>query len=202
MGEPRKLHSMKQHRFLLFLPAILLVSACQSGDVRETLGISAAAPDEFVVVSRPPLSVPPEFDLKPPVPGAPETRAIPADIQAKQAVFGSSRTEQNPETAVDSIEAENLPSSGEATFFSKLKLDEADPAIRSKLGEDAITQRDTSEAKTLLEQLQIEDDDQPVVDPKREAARLRDNKDNDRPLNEGEVPTVDPKGGGLIDKLF
>ncbi|KJS38300.1 MAG: hypothetical protein VR70_10355, partial [Rhodospirillaceae bacterium BRH_c57] len=48
------------------------LSGC-GGGVKETLGLNRQAPDEFQVVSRPPLAIPPEFKLRPPEPGAPPT---------------------------------------------------------------------------------------------------------------------------------
>ena len=44
---------------------LLLLSGC-SNDIKSTLGIRKEAPDEFTVISYPPLSVPPEFNLEPP----------------------------------------------------------------------------------------------------------------------------------------
>ena len=44
------------------------VSGCES--TRETFGLNKQAPDEFQVVSRAPLSLPPDFTLRVPEPGA------------------------------------------------------------------------------------------------------------------------------------
>lgn len=38
---------------------------------KQTLGIEPVSPDEFAVESRAPLTVPPDFNLRPPEPGAP-----------------------------------------------------------------------------------------------------------------------------------
>jgi len=46
----------------------MLLSAC--GNWKQTLGIEPTSPDEFAVESRAPLTVPPDFDLRPPQPGA------------------------------------------------------------------------------------------------------------------------------------
>ena len=47
----------------------LMVGAC--GDTRKVLGYDKVTPDEFKVVSRAPLSLPPDYGLRPPQPGAP-----------------------------------------------------------------------------------------------------------------------------------
>ena len=58
-------------RFILLTMALL--TACSLEDARDTLGIGKQSPDEYLVVERAPLSLPPNFDLRPPNPG--ETRA-------------------------------------------------------------------------------------------------------------------------------
>ena len=45
------------------LLTVSLLSAC--GLTREDLGVDKNAPDEMLVISRAPLSVPPEFGLRP-----------------------------------------------------------------------------------------------------------------------------------------
>ena len=54
------------------LAAGVLVSACGgSSNWKQTLGIEPTSPDEFAVESRAPLTIPPDFDLRPPAPGVP-----------------------------------------------------------------------------------------------------------------------------------
>ena len=43
---------------------LLVLGACSKLN-RDTLGMNKKAPNEFLVTTRPPLSLPPEFDLKP-----------------------------------------------------------------------------------------------------------------------------------------
>ena len=51
--------------------AILSVGLAACDSARETLGLNKRAPDEFAVVPRAPLVLPPNYDLRPPEPGAP-----------------------------------------------------------------------------------------------------------------------------------
>ena len=46
----------------------LALSACSNAS--RTLGLDPAPPDEFTVVSKAPLTIPPDFNLRPPKPGA------------------------------------------------------------------------------------------------------------------------------------
>ena len=57
-------------RSLLVL-AVTAVALSACGSVREDLGLGRSPPDEFAVIDRPPLSMPPDFSLRPPTPGAP-----------------------------------------------------------------------------------------------------------------------------------
>ncbi len=56
----------------LMLTAAL--SAC-SNVTKEKLGLNKKAPNEFMVTTRPPLSLPPEYDLRPVVQPAAEENA-------------------------------------------------------------------------------------------------------------------------------
>ncbi len=57
-------------------------------NVKETLGLTKQSPDEFKVVSRAPLSMPPDYNLRPPTPGAPRPQEGTPRDQAQQAVLG------------------------------------------------------------------------------------------------------------------
>ena len=46
--------------------SLIALAACDSNTVKDTLGLERTAPDEYRVVSRPPLSVPPDFTMRPP----------------------------------------------------------------------------------------------------------------------------------------
>lgn len=54
---------MKKVLFLTFC-VVLALSAC-SQSTKQKLGLAKQAPNEFMVVSKPPLSLPPEYDLRP-----------------------------------------------------------------------------------------------------------------------------------------
>jgi hypothetical protein len=62
----------------------LLLPGC-SGFER-AVGIEKVSPDEFAVESRAPLTIPPEFDLRPPQPGAPRPQEASAADQARKVI--------------------------------------------------------------------------------------------------------------------
>src|SRR5262245_64921196 len=63
----------------------LATGGCTS--FKETLGLTKQSPDEFKVVSRAPLSMPPDYNLKPPTPGAPRPQEGTPRDQAEASVF-------------------------------------------------------------------------------------------------------------------
>ena len=54
---------MRKSVFVVLAVAFVL-SAC-STETKRKLGLTSQAPDEFMVMSRAPLSLPPEYDLRP-----------------------------------------------------------------------------------------------------------------------------------------
>ncbi|KPP80778.1 MAG: beta barrel protein insertion system lipoprotein component BamF [Oceanicaulis sp. HLUCCA04] len=72
--------------------ALVGASACTSG-VRQALGTERTAPDEFRVVTIAPLTVPPEYSLRPPAPGQLRAEDIFPDQQARRALFGDFSSE-------------------------------------------------------------------------------------------------------------
>lgn len=191
---------------MLLLP---LLAACEDGAVRNTLGLDRSAPDEFTVVSRPPLSVPPEFTLRPPRPGE-EPRGMAMDAQARSLITGKPATPgdvnaldaPSVESAVTPVLRKDALSTGANSLLKRAGAEVADETIRTKLGEDARRPADTSKAKTLLDQLSGAEKNEPTVDAKKEADRLRDNKDAGKPLNEGEVAEEQPVKRSLMDRIF
>ena len=171
----------------------------------------SAARKPAVVVSRPPLSVPPDFDLKPPRPG--EVRAAEStERQAKGIVLKDDPAQaktieelepasKKVETALDPVISSDAKSSAESSFLSKVGAEKADPDIRKKLGKDAVTAKDTSKEKTLYEKIIKSDGEEPVVDAKKEAERIRTNKEKGKPINKGKVPESE-ENKSVIDRIL
>ncbi len=61
-----------------------LLSGCT--DFKQMIGLDQPMPDEFAVELRAPLTVPPDFDLRPPEPGAPRPQEKSAEQQAEQVI--------------------------------------------------------------------------------------------------------------------
>ena len=74
------------------IPLLTVACACASlllpgcTDFRRALGMDRVGPDEFMVESRAPLTIPPEFDLRPPQPGAPRPQEVTAADKARRVI--------------------------------------------------------------------------------------------------------------------
>lgn len=204
---------MRQTRSLLLL-SFAALAACTSSDVQETFGMNRSAPDEFVVYSRPPLSVPPEFDLVPPRPGEESPNVVTTEDQARALLLGTKRkpatldeaaakVNTNVETAVQPVLTSDAPTGAQSSFLSKAGADKADANIRDALAKDVIEEpKKKKKAQSLYESIVDGDKDEPVVDAKGEAERIRANRDAGKPVTEGDTPTKDEKPKSVIDKIF
>lgn len=76
-------------------------------------------PDEFEVAREAPLVIPPDFALKPPQPGAARPQDVDPSQQALAAMFGGPAPR----------------SAGEAAALNAAGQDDADPGIRSAVGD-------------------------------------------------------------------
>ena len=69
---------------LIGLAGVLLIAGCS--DWKKTIGLEKSTPDEFAVELRAPLTMPPDFNLRPPQPGAPRPQEKSSDQQARQTI--------------------------------------------------------------------------------------------------------------------
>jgi hypothetical protein len=90
------------------------LTGCQS--TREALGMTKVVPDEFRVVTKAPLVVPPDYTLRPPAPGQPRPQELQPESQARVALMGQRAAEERSE--------------GEKLLVAKAGADKADPLIR------------------------------------------------------------------------
>ena len=195
---------------MVFLVPCLLLLACSGQDARETLGLTREAPDEFVVVSRPPLTVPPDFELRPPTPGVARpaesttsaARALVLKGEAPPASLEELGAAPTVATAVDPVLSGDAATPGESSLLNKIGITRVDPEIRQKLGADPEKAAAKREAKTFYDRLLQESGEEPVVDSRKEAERIRINTDTGKPVNEGVVPETSPEKKSVIDRLF
>ncbi len=172
------------------------LSGC--GEVREALGQGKRPPDEFAVTARAPLSVPPEFGVRPPRPGAERPQEPPVRAGARGLVVGGAAAA--PAAGAGAPEGAGT---GDAAMRRLLALDEAQPGIRETV--DRETALFSYEKEYLLDGLLFwKEEPAPgaLLDAGAERRRLEDNARSGKPATEGESPVIRRKSGGLFDGLF
>ncbi len=179
---------------LIVLLAPLLIGPTLSGcsNFRSAIGLGKTTPDEFAVLARAPLSVPPNFGLRPPAPGV-ERPQEPSTRDGARGLLVNT-----PETGSDDGD-----STAAAAFKRQLGADQADPEIRTLINSESGTF--IYEDEHLIDRLLFwnkKKAEDAVVDATKEQQRLQENAALGKPVTEGETPVIKRKKGGLFDKLF
>jgi hypothetical protein len=102
------------------------------------LGIAKVTPDEFRVVSKAPLILPPDYALRPPAPGEPRPQELQPESAARTALLGQREAAVRDE--------------GEKLLVAKAGADKADPLIRYVVDDEfgAVAHKDKSFADWVM----------------------------------------------------
>jgi hypothetical protein len=166
----------------------LALSACS--ELRQDLGLGRNPPDEFAVVDQPPLSMPPDFDLRPPQPGAPRPQGVDMKQRASEILFGGVG-----EKTVDTAEL----SAVEKSLLEKSGGDKANPDIKQVVERES-TQRIVGTQHLVDDLLWWKKDAPPgtIVDAAAEAARIKDAKDKGDNISTGATPVIERQKSGWL----
>lgn len=168
--------------------AALLVTAC-GGNVKQQLGLAKRAPDEFTVVTRAPLSMPPDYGLRPPRPGERRPQEPTLRNQARTVLVPNA----GDNLAVATPGAAGM-TPGDAALLGRVATGPAPADIRSRV--DVETTRLDADERNLVERMMFWRDPPPpgeVVDPQRETQRLQENAALGRATTDGETPRIERK---------
>jgi hypothetical protein len=197
-------------RSVLTVPlALALLAPAFAGcsSTKEMLGLTKRSPDEFQVVSRAPLSMPPDYSLRPPTPGAPRPQEGTTREQAQTIVTGQRNTttmqpDQIPSIG-EGIAPETAISAGEAALLQSASMTGVDPNIRKLVDEETSADEDASQS--FLDDLIFWRKPEAygkVVDPIAEQKRLQENQALGQPNDTGETPIIERKKKGLLEGIF
>jgi len=114
-------------RAALLLAAGGLLMGCQS--IRDAAGMSKEGPDEFSIVTKQPLIVPPDYNLRPPRDGAPPTNQIKPTDAAQSVLFDT-----DPAAAAKTITGDY--SQAEKLLLARANAIQPDPDIRQEIASD------------------------------------------------------------------
>lgn len=104
------------------------LQGCQS--LRDEAGITKQPPDEFAVTTKAPLIIPPDFNLRPPSPGAAPLNQTDPTSSAEVALFNT----QDAQTVAAQMPGNYSP--GEKMLLANAGVQNADPTIRAQLQSD------------------------------------------------------------------
>ncbi|MCP4395465.1 MAG: DUF3035 domain-containing protein [Alphaproteobacteria bacterium] len=178
----------------IVISSLSALSGCSN--VTQSMGLDIPPPDEFTVITRPPLELPPNFELRPPMSGTTAPKAKAASETAKDALIKSSdNTKELPA----------YRSKGENAFAKKANIDDAEEGIRNTIEKEttSLTKKQESFADKLIFWKEIDHDPTKiVVDADKENQRIDENSALEKPINEGKVPTIKKKREGFLEGIF
>ncbi len=185
-----------------FLLAALALSACSG--VKQEMGVGRHSPNAFDVVTRAPLTLPPDYALRPPADAGAVTPAATAatSSQVKDELMGETMA------TTDAPAPKPAPADPAVTaFMDKLGVPNANPDIRQLIDQDngyiALKNQPVTDKLIFWQDAKPSVNDIPpsLVDPEAEAARIKKDQAEGKPINTGMVPTIEQKTNPL-DKIF
>ncbi len=203
---------MDSFRFSVVTPSLLIMAAVVLGacsDARRSLGLSKQAPDEFAVVARAPLNLPPDYALRPPRPGEARPNEVTPRQQARAAVFsieearpasgGVNQTPGGPLASPRATVVSTTP--GEAALLGRAGADGATADIRTLVDRESAVLASTDDGfiNRLLSFTDPASDGDVLVDAAGEAKRLRQNQALGLPVTEGATPQIERRKSNILD---
>ena len=161
------------------LICLTLVAAASLGGCDafyRAIGKEKVVPDEFAVVSRAPLAIPPDYSLRPPRFGAQRPQEVAPVDQARQTVFRAGE-----DAKADLPPAADNRSAGEGELLKQAGVAAAPANIRELVETDASSAGDVD--SSIIDKLAFWRKEQKpgptdaVINPVEEAQRLQDKKD-------------------------
>jgi len=194
MTSPQPEMTMLARATVVAMLACLALSGC--GETRRALGYDKTPPDEFTVVSRAPLSQPPDYSLRPPDPGAPRPQDGGVRDQARQVLLSNASRNANSQQFAGR-------SQGEQVLLSKAGADKALPGIRKTVNEEttSMIEADKSFADKVLF-WQNKPAPGEVVDPAKESERLKQNNAMGKSATDGQTPQIERTKKGWLEGIF
>lgn len=179
----------------LLTAATLALSGCT--EAKRALGYDKAPPDEFQVVSRAPLSMPPDFSLRPPTPGATRPQEGNTRDQARRVLTGDPR-------AATPIATQNR-TRGDVALLKKAGAEQIQPDIRMVVNKETKSLADAD--KSFTDKLVFwRKPEGPgygeQLDAGKEVQRLRENQALGKTVTDGDTPRIERRRKGMLEGIW
>jgi hypothetical protein len=155
-------------RVTLALVVLFSLTACGNNDVRSTLGLKKSAPDEFRVISNPPLSLPPEFQTN--SSGGQQGRSFIEQFENKQSPAPYMYAEDN-------------------AFLNRFGGKEQNTRVKSQIENEYNQEKIQKENKGVIRKAlsKLNQGGDPTVNPVAEKKRISENIASGKNINDGDV---------------
>ncbi len=170
-----------------------VLTACSG--TKEMLGLEKTAPDEFAVYSRAPLSLPPDYSLKPPTPGADRPQGEDEQAKAQRALTGQASTASN-------VGYQQM-TPGLQSLLEQTGALNADPNIRRTI--DRETSAFIAESDSFMDNVMFWKDKEAFgtkVDAAKEAQRIREAQAMGQAVDGQGAVVIERKEGALLEGAF
>ena len=170
---------------VLLCAGVISVSAC-SGNANKALGLNKEAPDEFTVVAKAPLVLPPDYNLVPPGEISASADDVRPQSNPKDILFDKTNESKSQPNGYDEATNELLAMAG---------ADKDNSDIRRTIDKETNTL--IEENQDLVDKImfwndEIEDPTEVTVNAQKEKERISNNLKLEKALSEGETPSIQP----------
>jgi hypothetical protein len=169
------------------LMAVLAAATAASGcaGLTRAIGGGKVVPDEFRVVTQAPLTLPPDYNLRPPRPGEPRPQELQPEEEARAALFGA--------------DVGQGATQGERTLVAAAGADAADPGIRDTVDFEGqgVVRRNEGFVNRLLSFGGSDAQAPAPINAEEEARRLEDEESIRRTTGGGQVIIQRERRGGI-----
>jgi hypothetical protein len=162
--------------FIILLPTVLSVSSCT--DLRVALGKEKAVPDEFSIGLTSSLVVPPGYGIDPEMIISNKKNNINQNISLNKTLnIKDQKNKKSPNSFIKLFESENVPKD-----IRKIVEEE-------NIGIGISEQTGIQQLFGTIPEIGV------VLDTKKEALRIRNNKLSGKPINEEASPAIEKSSG-------
>jgi hypothetical protein len=190
--------SISAAKWTMLAAAVLSLGACST--LKSELGAGRVKPDEFSIVPKAPLAMPPDFsNLREPEPGAPRPQQV---SPAGEAMAALAQTRGAPKPQLSGQQA----STGERALADAAGAAKANPKVRREMMEEL---REKRAGKSLTERIlfwqgsEEASGEEMVVDAAAEARRIRQVQKSGEVVTGQGVPVIEKSSEkGLIGRIF
>jgi Protein of unknown function (DUF3035) len=183
----------------LIVTAAMTAGGCDS--TWDALRGGKRSPDEFLVYSRKPLNVPPNYDLRPPASEAGRAVSNEPVTEARTALLESSSSAGMGAAARGAQPAAGSP--GQMALLEQSGALTADPEVRAQISRETTVLAEVDQSFTdRLMFWSTPTEYGTVVNPGEEARRIRENQALGKPVTAGQTPTIARSKRALLEGIF